>query len=274
MLPKISNDDLENAFIRYKRDNNLNKFLETAGLWVIEKARYRYKLNEDELSDLFIDFYLSGEKCINFFIRNNYLSLPAYLSVYTKHLAFNIYRRRKPIYTEEYLQFWQEEEFNRDYYPYIIDHPNKIKKYLDSLCSLGRIIVSLRFNIELQKEDLTVLYQSLKKPIASFHEEHEKKIHDLKHRRDVLILSINKYNLKILNSKNKSVHRLKRRKQKTLNKITNTHIIYSLKDLAEILSLSRHQIGRLYRQSLNILKVKIDHDLQSTNWVQKPMLAA
>ncbi|HMV43963.1 MAG TPA: hypothetical protein PK079_14515 [Leptospiraceae bacterium] len=257
MLPKISNDQLEAAFNKYKQERNIKLLLDTAGLWIMNKARYRYRLDEDELSEVFIHFYENGQKCIEFFERNHYISFPAYLSVYTKHLAFSTYKRRKQIYNEEYLGLWSEGMMIRDYIPHILDNTHRIRMHLKELCSMGRIIVSLRFNLKLEIEDLKILYKNMTKPIEVFHQEYEDRIHRMRAKREDLNLTLNKYNHRIINSSNSSTHIYRARKQRIINSLLDTYILYSIKEISDLLAISRHQTGRLYRRSMEVLRDRI-----------------
>ncbi len=264
MLQKISDHDLKKAVSHFQQTQEIDKFRSSAGLWIMENARIRYKLDDDELSELFLTFYEKAYKCIDFYIRKEYTDLPAYLSVYTKHLVLNIFRTRRQVYTEEYLQLWQEERVNKDTEELIhYSSDRKIQHCLQDISSMGRIILSLRFNLPLGEDDLKILYKCLKKQnklTRVFHQEYEEKVSQCKERRENLLLNLNNCNRKIYNSLDVYPLHAKKRKKKILHKLLNTHIVYSIKEMSELLSLSRHQTGRLYRSSLEIIKEKIKQD--------------
>ncbi len=261
MLQKISDHDLKQTVAHFKKTKDIGNFRSAAGLWIMENARIRYNLEDDELSELFLTFYEKADKCLDFFLRKDYTDLPAFLSVYTKHLVLNIFRARRQVYTEEYLQLWQEDTVNKNTEELFHQSYNsKVQDCLKDVSSMGRIILSLRFNIPLGENDLRILYKCLKKqnkPTAVFHKEYEEKLQNCKERRENLILNLNNCNRKIYNSPTVYPLLAKKRKSKILHRLHNTHIIYSIKEMSEILSLSRHQTGRIYRSSLNILKRKI-----------------
>ena len=261
MLQKITDQDLYKAFKHFQDTKEIDKFRSKAGLWIMENARIRYNLEDDELSELFISFYEKAHKCLDFYIRKDYTDLPAYLSVYTKHLVLNVFRMRREVYTEEYLQLWQEEKINKDTEELIHQSSNsRIRDCMKDVSSMGRIILSLRFNLNLSEDDLKILYKCLKKqnkPVAIFHKEYEEKILHCKERRESLLLTLNNCNRKIYNSIEVYPLKAKKRKKKILEKLINTHIVYSIKELSELLSLSRHQTGRLYRNSLEKIKERI-----------------
>lgn len=262
MLQKITDHDLYLALKHFREAKEIDTFRSKAGLWIMENARIRYNLEDDELSELFISFYEKAHKCLDFFIRKEYTDLPAYLSVYTKHLVLNIFRARRLGYTDEYLQLWQEERVNKDTEELIHQSSDsKIRDCMKDVSSMGRIILSLRFNLKLSQDDLKILYTCLKKqnkPVATFHKEYEEKILICKERRENLILILNNCNRKIYNSLEIYPLKAKRRKKKILDKLLNTHVVYSIKELSELLSLSRHQTGRLYRSSLEKIKQKMN----------------
>lgn len=262
MLQKISDHDLIQTISHFHETKEIEKFRTAAGLWIMENARIRYSLAEDELSEIFLRFYEKADKCLDYFIRKNYTDLPAYLSVYTKHLVQNIFRSRRQAYTEEYLQLWQEERVNKDTEE-LIHHSStsRMQDWLKEISLMGRIIISLRYNLPLGEEELRILYKCLRKQnkqIKTFHEEYEEKIRICRERRESLLLNLNNCNRKIYNSLDVYPILAKKRKKKILNKLLNTHIVYSIKEVSDLLSLSRHQTGRLYRSSLEIIKEKME----------------
>jgi hypothetical protein len=156
---------------------------------------------------------------------------------------------------------WQEERINKDTEELIHQSSNsRIRDCMKDVSSMGRIILSLRFNLNLNEDDLKILYKCLKKqnkPVAIFHKEYEEKILHCKERRESLLLTLNNCNRKIYNSIEVYPLKAKKRKKQILEKLINTHIVYSIKELSELLSLSRHQTGRLYRNSLEKIKERI-----------------
>lgn len=275
MLQKISDQDLRDTVLDYQKNKCIEKFRSHAGLWIMENARLRYKLEEDELSELFITFYMRAEKCIEFFIRKDYTDLPSFLSVYAKHMALNILRKRRQQFTEEYLQLWQEERINKDTEELIHHSPTyKIQDCLQDISSMGRIIICLRFNLKMSEDDLRILYKCLKKqnkPLANFQREYENRILQQKEKRENLILNLNNCNRKIYNSSSSYPLLAKKRKKKLLNRLQNTHIIYSIKEMSLLFSMSRHQTGRLYRSSMEIIKEKLT---KNETFISKEQLAA
>lgn len=262
MLQKISDQNLKEAIIDFQTTNNIEKFRNTAGLWMMENARFRYKLEEDEISELFLTFHVKARRCIEFYLAKGYTDLPAYLSVYNKHMVLNILRKRRLSYNESYLQLWQEEQINKDTEELIHQSSTyKIQECLKEVSSLGRIIISLRFNIKMMDEDLRILYKYLQKqnkPTISFHREYEKRVLLGQEKRNLLMVTLNSCNRKIYNSIDSYPLLAKKRKKKLLHRLLNTHIVYSIKETSELLSMSRHQTGRLYRNSLKIIKEKIN----------------
>ncbi|MBP7281775.1 MAG: hypothetical protein KBA66_09375 [Leptospiraceae bacterium] len=267
MLQKISDHDLKEAAEQFQMNSNLENFTNIVGLWVMDNARIRYKLDEDDLSELFITFHQKAKSCIEFYLRKDYTDFTGFMSVYTKHLVLNIFRKRRQAYSEEYLQLWQEERINKNTEELIHQSSSyKIQKSLKEVSSLGRIIISLRFNIPMKENDLRILYKYLKKqnkPTLNFHKEYETRVMERSKKRETLLLNLNNCNRKIYNSLDSYPVIIKRRKRKILHNLINTHIIYSLKEMSELLSLSRHQTGRLYRNSLEIIKERLRLDENS-----------
>ena len=109
MLQKISDHDLKEAAEQFQMNSNLENFTNIVGLWVMDNARIRYKLDE-----LFITFHQKAKSCIEFYLRKDYTDFTGFMSVYTKHLVLNIFRKRRQAYSEEYLQLWQEERINKN----------------------------------------------------------------------------------------------------------------------------------------------------------------
>lgn len=262
MLQKISDQDLRNSASEYQKTQCIEKFRNLGGLWIMENARLRYKLEEDELSELFITFHAKAEKCLVFFLRKGYSDLPSFLSVYAKHMALNILRKRRQQFTEEYLQLWQEEKINKDTEELIHSSLScNVQECLQDISSIGRIIICLRFNLKMSKEDLRILHQFLKKQNmrpANFHRDYESRILLKREKRERLIVNLNNCNRKIYNSLNTYPLLAKKRKKKLLNRLQNTHIIYSIKEMSSLFSMSRHQIGRLYRNSLETIRDKLN----------------
>jgi hypothetical protein len=271
MLQKVSDHNLKETVLEFKTTNDIESFRNIAGLWMMENARLRYKLEDDEISELFLTFHAKARSCIDFYITKGYTDLPAFLSVYTKHMVLNILRKRRRLYTEEYLQLWQEERINKDTEELIHQSStDKIQNCLKEVSSLGRIIVSLRFNIKMTDDDLRILYKYLQKqnkPSMSFHREYENRVLLRKEKRESLMVNLNTCNRKIYNSLDSYPISAKKRKKKLLHLLLNTHIIYSIKEMSELLSLSRHQTGRLYRNSLEIIKLKINQADKSMQFV-------
>ena len=267
MLQKISDQNLKKAATDFQHTNNLEEFRNIVGMWVMDNARIRYKLDEDDLSELFLDFDSKAQKCIEFYIRKGYSDFPGFMSVYTKHLVLNIFRKRRAAYTEEYLQLWQEDKIHENTEELIHQSSTyNVQNYLKDISSLGRIIISLRFNIPLKENDLSILHKYLKKqnkPTSNFYREYEKRVEERQTRREILLINLNKCNRKIYNSLNTYPISAKLRKKKILHNLLNTHIIYSLKEMSELLSLSRHQTGRVYRSSLEIIREKLRQENNS-----------
>ena len=93
MLQKITDQDLYKAFNHFQETKEIDKFRSKAGALDNGECQIRYKLEDDELSELFILFYeKSTYKCLDYYLRKDYTDLPTYLSVYTKHLVLNVFR--------------------------------------------------------------------------------------------------------------------------------------------------------------------------------------
>lgn len=261
MDTKVNDIDLKKAIEEYFNDRDKNKFTGICGTWAVNFAKRRFQLTEDELSELFLLFYEKSEHCIDVYVKGRYRNFPSFFTVYIKHMVLNLLRKKRTDYSENYLSLWDEERLTKDT-EFLIHDENSLR-VLDNfsgLQSISRLLLALRFNMEIGEDDLSTLKRILKKQNKSFpefQENYKNKVFMKRTKRNEILQKMTTCNRRLYKQETiKNYKAVQGRKKKLLVKLDKTHRILSLREIAETLAISRYKAMRMYKRS--VMKIKND----------------
>jgi hypothetical protein len=263
LVPNISDSELIREFENWKKNQN-SKFKEYSYFWLIQNLRKRFNIQEEDYSEIYFLFVKSFDKCISSFIEKNYANLLSYYSIFGKHIFYNIAKLKK---LKEFEEFYPEIEY------YIEDKKTMstisglsttlVHKYIQTLPHIGRILISLRYNLKMNDKDLEFLDWYLKSneiDALDFRQRYTEKIYQSCVKREKLMIKINKYNRKIYSS-HYNLNKLRNRKRKLVEKVDKTYKVLTIKELSNLLNIKFHVVNYHYTTSIGSLKFKLKSEL-------------
>ena len=263
LVPKISDSELIKEYDNWKK-NQSSKFKEISYFWLIHNLRKRFNLLEEDYSEIYFIFIKSFERCITSFINKNYTNLPSYLSIFGKYIFYNITKAKK---LKEFEEFYPEIEYHIEDKKTISTisglSTTLVHKYIQTLPYMGRIIISLRYNLKLNEKDIHYLDWYLKSnqiDISDFRKRYTEKIYQAFMKREHLMVKINKYNRKIY-SDHFNLNKLRNKKRKLVEKVDKTYKVLTIKDISNLLNIKLHVVHYHYTTSLGSLKYKLKSEL-------------
>ncbi|MCP5493733.1 MAG: hypothetical protein H7A23_04195 [Leptospiraceae bacterium] len=275
MIRKPDDNTLVQSTRVYFESGIVDEFIKIGGMWIMENARLRYKLDEDDVSDLFIIFHGRAQRCLEIFKAGGYSNFPAFLNVYNKHLVFNFFKTHKIKRNEHYICLWDEgkrlkldteEEFE------LLDITLEM---LSELAVLNRLVVCLKHNVKFSESDFYVLAQILKNnpnyPLDLFIKDYKRRLEKIKKEKEYILAKINRYNRRIFYKQENIEFSIRKSKRKLFKRFFKCNEIYSLKEIGRILSLSGRRANKIYKDSIQNLKYRVTELSKWNEETQTPL---
>ncbi|MCB1179099.1 MAG: hypothetical protein KDK36_16050 [Leptospiraceae bacterium] len=265
MLHLVANDEkVVESFTEFTNTGNTEPFSLEASIWVMNHIKEELAASDDEISDVFFHFSGKIKRISEFAKKRNYNNIVAYLAVYSKNLLRNIRRKKGSKENLDYLQIWNYDKQESD-----LRASSKsiriLRKILKKINRLDRIIISLRFNLNLNQSDMEFLLYRLKELSREpelFIKNKEEKILSILGKQEKILERVNLYSRRIYYENRRKYKRDNRERKKLLiDKASAREELFSVKEISELLSISRYKVNKICRTTINLIKKEYEKKL-------------
>lgn len=263
----VSDEELEYEFKKFKRTDDDEKLREIATLWAYQNAEKRFSLAEDQISELVLSFYKKFPICLEAFFKRKYDDFPAFLSVVVKNIFLSIYNIDKKPILEEYLKLWDRDGIDRAYQENVYSEKNirDLNHYFRILTPMEKIIICIRFNLELEQKENEFLNWYLGSKgieLNYFKDKIIERAIEKKAERQILLRRINSCNRKLYSGSFKYKN-IQVRKKHLIQRVSHTYKMYSLTEISELLDINYHKVCYYYSKSMRVLKSMFKDEIET-----------
>jgi len=256
------NNRIKETFKKFENTGDKSEFLEEVSLKILNFSKESNNEEfEEYISDVFLKFQNQFSNFVNSFYKSKHENLCGFLYLYLKNLFLNEYKynRNKTIFP---LNKLYELEENRQKSEKVNSRENEI--FLDlisnKLNSLERLVLFLRYDIQICEFDLKMLKKRIEKSNYTFEEViskiQEKRNKIRKNERDI-INKINIINTKIYN-RNLKVYKfdLYSKKKALYQTLCKKKNLLSIVETCEILGVSNYKLIRTNYKFKKLMMLK------------------
>jgi DNA-directed RNA polymerase specialized sigma24 family protein len=251
-----NNEQVIESYKEYLKTGDLTQFTSQAGIWVMRYVRQELGSTDDEASEIFFYFLEKVQKVIERYKMADPIQIIPFLSIYSRNLLKNWRRRQFSKCTNEYLKLWDyhREDSNEELSPSSVLF---LRSILKKVHRINRIVLSLRYNLELSAKDRSFLLKEISKnniePML-FSETHHNKLFSISMKRNKILNKINYYNHKIFNLGKTYRRNNKLQKKLLVEKLKSKEELFSIKDIAQLLNISRYKVSKICKETIDVIK--------------------
>ncbi len=263
----ISDKELISELKKFKITKDEEKLKEASTIWAYHNAEKRFSLSEDQTAELMMLFFKKFPVFLEAFFLKEYDDFPSFLSVVVKNIFLSIYNEEKKPILEEYLKLWDRDGIDRAYQENVYSEKNirDLNYYFKVLSPMEKIIICIRFNLDLEKKENEFLnwYLSSKGIELNYFKDRiiERAI-EKKADRQILLRRINSCNRKLY-SGNFKYNKVQVRKKELIQRVSNTYKMYSLNEISELLLIDYHKVSYYYSKSMRVLKSLFKNEIET-----------
>ncbi|MBE7410628.1 MAG: hypothetical protein HS129_00970 [Leptospiraceae bacterium] len=257
-MKKPSNIELIQSVQYFKATGKLEPFLKIAGIWIVTYARDIFHIRDGLESEMYFLIQKKKDECIRLFRDNPLTQFPSFFNIYCKHLTLNMLRIHRKQKNQDYLALWNETIYMN----------SKTKKYkskfkvhstLENCSQFSKVVICLRFNIELDLESKIFLENTLRKngiKINSFYNDYFQSIQKYNHQVDTMLRKLNSINRRIFDKSYTDIEELKLRKKQIINFLEKPACYITFKELGELFKIPTHRVVMIYNETIKRIQRK------------------
>lgn len=248
------------AFQKFLGTQDSKDFVTQIGIWIFGYVTRKLRASEDEASLVFLNFWSEQNKFIQYINLKGCKNLFGFLAFCSRNLLIKV--RRSEQDQESIQQFVALEERGRitqtELYASTSSHV--ILRYaIRKLSILNRIILCFRYGIKLTKTEKEFLMSFL---------DNENKYHQILSEFESRIKQQNSKSLRIIEKLNhchwkisyssKGLNLFINRKRKLQNELIKIDEIFSIKEIADYLGISKYKIKQSCEHSIQFIRRDLD----------------
>jgi hypothetical protein len=258
MLEIKNNSNLLNkAFEKFLKTKDANEFCNQIGIWIFGYVSRRLKATEDEASMVFLDFWMNKAKLIDYLNKRGCRNIFGFLTYFSKNLFWKVKKQeRSQESIQEFFISLEKENQKNSTSPTNNVSQILLKSSIQKLSILNRIIFCLRYGILLGKGEKIFLVDFLgnQEKYSNLMREFEKRVKQQQKKSNQQLEKLNFYHWKILYSHEKYHDLFCERKKKTQENLLKLQEIFTIKELAQLLGISKYRATQSCEHSLKFIR--------------------
>lgn len=263
-MKRPSDIELIRSALIFRKSGKLDPFLEVAGIWAITYARDIFGIHDGLETEMYFVIQKKRDECFRIFKEKSLLKFPHFFNRYCRHLVLNMLRVHRKRKNQNYLSLWNEQKYeNPELTLYRHDKIYDLTKAILRLPPVSKIILCLRFNIELDIESKNLLEKLLQKRkirIESFYQSYSARIRQNQEQKEMLMQRLNSINRKIFNNKGMNPRKLKDRKKQIARILEKPNSFITFKELGFILGIPTHKINLNYNDAIRKIQFRLKEE--------------